>query len=347
MTGPQGEEEQRAVIRWGAFLPVCLVGMALTALSIATSVAWNWQGIWPSVFLEFGATILLGALLYIGQRSFIQVVRRETRTVVQNVGARADALEERIGEQAARIDTLTREVENARAARHAEEDAELAAVTDEMTYPAVSAPLLDAERTGAIANSFRVRASADPAGMRLYFKYLFAMDRAVGGTPFLSLTPWFIDGRQAQRVSWNDGEDVAVVMARLVAELERANIDAGTATFDPELVFRNLRLSLSVAVRSKRGELVRRLRGPLIELVDDRWVFTEAGLESRTDDRFVPADVFPATIARFQDPGTPRFVPPDPPEGVAEDIWEVLMAVAEKTYMGRSGRLSGRKGFVV
>lgn len=280
-------------------------------------------------------------------RGILQVVRRETRVVVQNVGARADALEERLGEQAARIDTLAQEVENVRAARHADEDADLAAITDEMTYRAVSGPLRDAEGSGAISESFRVQASAELAGMRLYFKNLYLMDRAVGGTPFLSLTPWFLDGRSVQSISWNDGEDVSAVMEKIIARLEEANIDASTATFDPELVFRNLRHSLSVAVRSRRGELERRLRGPLIELVGDQWAFTDAGLESRTDDTFVPTDVFPATIARFQDPGTRPFVPPDAPSGVSEETWQVLMEIAERTYLGHGGRLAGRKGFIV
>lgn len=337
---------ERTIIRWRVFVPVCLLGLALTAVSIVTSVAWRWQGIWPSVFLEFGATILLGALLYIGQRSFVQVVRHEARTVVQNVGARADALEERLGEQAARIDTLAQEVENARSARHAGEDADLAAVTDEMTYEAVSGPLRDAERNGAISELFRVQASAELAGIRLRMRNLNRMDRAVGGTPFLSLIPWFLDVRSVQTVAWNDGEDVREVMDEIIVRLEEANVDASRATFDPELVFRNLRHSLSVAVRSRRGELDRRLRGPLIELVEDRWAFTDAGLESRTDDTFVSIDIFPATIAQFQDPGTPPFVPPDAPVGVSKETWGVLMVIAQKTYLGHGGRAVRRKGLV-
>jgi hypothetical protein len=136
-------------------------------------------------------------------------------------------------------------------------------------------------------------------------------------------------------------------MEKVITRLEEANIDASTATFDPELVFRNLRHSLSTAVRSRRGELDRRLRGPLIELIEDRWAFTDAGLESRTDDAFVPTDVFPATIARFQDPGMPPFVPPEAPAGVSKDIWQVLMEIAERSYVGHRGRLGGRRGFVV
>jgi hypothetical protein len=342
VTEPNQQSAERAVIRWGVFLPVCLVGLALTALSIATSVAWNWQGIWPSVFLEFGATILLGALLYIGQRSFIQVIRQQTQAVVQDVGARADALEERLGEQASRIDTLAQEVRNAQAARHTEEDADLAAITNEMTYGAVSAPLRDAERSRAISESFRVEASAELAGMRLYLKNLYMMDRVAGGTPFLSLTPWFLDGRSVQSISWNDGEDVTAVMEKIIARLEAANIDTSTATFDPELVFRNLRHSLSVAIRSRRGELERRLRGPLIELVGDQWAFTDAGLESRIDGTFIPADVFPATTAPSQNPGTQPFVPPNPPAGISEDTWQVLMRIAERTYLSHGRRLAGR-----
>jgi hypothetical protein len=92
---------------------------------------------------------------------------------------------------------------------------------------------------------------------------------------------------------------------------------------------------------------VRRLRGPLIELVGDQWAFTDAGLESRTDDTFVPTDVFPATITRFQDPGTQPFVPLDAPSGVSNDTWRVLMEIAKRTYLGHGGRLAGRKGFAV
>jgi hypothetical protein len=347
VTEPDQRPSERTVIRWVVFLPVCLSGLVLTALSISTNVAWNWQGIWPSVFLDFGATILLGALLYIGQRSFIQVVRQETRAVARNVGARADALEARLGEQAARIDTLAQDVEDARATRHADEDADLAAITDKMTYRAVGGPLLAAERSGAISQTFRVQASAELTGMRLYFKILYSMDRVHGGTQFLSLTPWFIEGPNVQSIPWNDGDDVSAVMDRIIARLEQARVDSSTATFNPELVFRNLHHSLGVAVRSRRGELERRLRGPLLELVGDQWAFTDAGLESRTDDSFVPADAFPATIARFPDLGTPPFVPPEAPPGVSKESWQVLMKIAERTYPTHDSPPVGRKGFAL
>jgi hypothetical protein len=150
-----------------------------------------------------------------------------------------------------------------------------------------------------------------------------------------------------QSVQWNDGEDVSAVMDRVIARLEQASADASTATFNPELVFRNLRQSLSVAVRSRRGELERRLRGPLIELVGDQWALTDAGLESRTDDSFVPADVFPATSARFQDPGMPPFAPPEAPSGVSKETWQELVKIAERTYLTHGGSLAGRRGIVV
>jgi hypothetical protein len=209
-----------------------------------TSVAWNWKDIWPSVFLQFGATILLGALLYVVQRSFIQIVRRETRTVVEQVGARAATLEQQIGEQSARIETLADEVETARRTRHGEEDATLALITDEMTYEAVSEPLQDAERRHAISESFRVRTSTDLGGMRLYFKHLYTMERTGEARPSISLRPWFLDIRNVVNEQWSPGEDVATVISRIVAKLESANLDATTEAFDPRLVFENLRTSL-------------------------------------------------------------------------------------------------------
>ncbi len=340
------DSAERAIVRWRVFLPVCLFGLALTGASVATSVVLSWQGIWPSVFLEFGATILLGSLLYVGQRSFVQVVRLEARTVVQSVSERADVLEQRLGEQTARIDTIAQDVENARAVRHADEDSALAAITNDMTYEAVSGALREAERSRAISQRFRVRASADLRGMRIYLKNLVLMDRVYGGSPVLALTPWFPDARTVQQELWRPGEDVATVMGRIIVRLEEVNVDASKSTFNPELLFENLRSGLGVAVRSRRGEIAR-LRGPLIELTDDRWALTEAGLESRTDDVYVPIDLFPSTLPQFQDPDTPPFAPPDTPEGYSHDAWEVLMDVARKTYLSHGSQPVPRKGFSV
>jgi hypothetical protein len=238
-------------------------------------------------------------------------------------------------------------VEGSRIARHENEDAELAEITDQMTYGSVSRALRNAETSGVISRTFRVRASAELAGMRLVLKNLNLMDRVVDGTPFISLTPWFPDTRGAQTASWNDGEDVVDVMQKIIRQLEAANTDASVATFNPELVFLNLRRSLSVALLSRRSETPSRLRGPLIELFDDHWAFTDAGLESQIDEVFVPANVFPATIARFRNPGTPPFVPPDAPAGVTKETWHLLMQIAGPTYLGHSNRLAGRKGLVV
>lgn len=310
--------------------------MALTGLAIATSVAWKWQGIWPSTFLDFGATILLGTLLYMAQRSLVQVVRREnrrTRTAVENVGVRADALEQRLERQSARIETLADEIEEARTQRYSAQDAGISAVTEEMTFQAVLDALLAAERSRATSHSFRVRASSDLHGMRLYFRALIAMDRATGGTPVISLTTWFVDIRQTIRDSWQIGEDVTTVMNRIAAKLEAANIDSSVATFDPTAVSRNLAASLDLASRSRRGALSSRLRGPLIEMIDDHWALTDAGLESLVDDTFVARDFFPNTAPQFQAPGTPTFSPPVAPPRVPEATWDKLIELARVTYL--------------
>lgn len=340
------EPANQAAVRWPVFLPVCAVGLILTGLSILTSVAWNWQGIWPSVFLEFGATILLSALLYVGQRSFIQVVREEARTAAQNVGARAQVFESRLGEQAARIDTLAQEVESVHASRHAEEDAALAAITEDMTYGAVSDLLSYAERGRVIAEFFRVQASAELTRMHLRFKNVYLVNVARGGLPLLSLTPWFLDGRMLQSIYWDDSKDVSRVMEEIITTLERSNIDASTTTFDPKLAVTNLRNSLTVAFRSRRGQLPRRLRASLIELADNQWAFTEAGLESLTDDTFVSKDVFSAMTSGLRDSERCQPVTPAAPAGVPEHKWQTLMKIAARTYRLEAGGLAGRRPVV-
>lgn len=181
--------------------------------------------------------------------------------------------------------------------------------------------------------------------MRLYFRHLNVMERDGGARPFISLTPWFVEPNDVQRESWNPGEDVAVVMGRLVARLEEANANATVQSFDPGLTFENLRTSLEVALRSRRGDLERRLRGPLIELFDGRWAITDEGIESLTDDTFVSVESFPGTLPQFQDPGTPSFVPPPAPVGVQQATWETLVAVARRTYQFHGSRPVRRKGF--
>ena len=147
-----------------------------------------------------------------------------------------------------------------------------------------------------------------------------------------------------QSEGWFQGEDVTQVIARLDSKIESANLTP-SMVWDPTLMFTNLRDSLDLANRSLRGELARRLRGPLLERLNAEWVLTDEGLESLVSEAFVPITGFPDTIRRFQDPGTPAFVPPQAPQGVDPDLWSQMIEIARVTYMVHGTRSPRRRGF--
>lgn len=331
---------------WRAIVVVCLIGFALTALSVVGADTLHWRNSWPAVLLEYGGNTVLGALIFVLQGSFVRSVQEGAAQVVQRVDDRANQLEARVDEEARRIDDLTARVEGARAARHAEEDAVIDAAVDELTYDALYQALHDLDFGGLISrNVFRIRASRDLDGLRLALKITFLMDRADGrtGSPRISISPWFPVFRDVQPLEWLPGEDAVTVLERVTERLEQARLDASVAAFDPNFFADSLRESFLLARGSTRGE-VAALRGPLIERTDDRWVFTDAGLESRTDDIFVPFDAFPATLKRFQDPGSEPYSPPLVPAGVDPLTWSTLMEAARHTYTGHGGMIQ-RRGF--
>jgi hypothetical protein len=269
---------------------------------------------------------------------------RSSVRIIENAETQTAALEEKIESQARRIDTLADDVANGRTSRHAEEDAALAAITDEMSYDAVSSAIRDADHRGIISTVLRVPASEGLDGMHMVIQNTVLMDRVVGDSPRLSLSPWFADNRDVPGDWWLPGEDVTSVIGRLEQRIESANLDP-PIMFDPTLMFQNLREALTLVYRSLRGESERRLRGPLLERLNDEWALTDEGLESLTTEDWVPIGVFPDTIPRFQDPGTPAFTPPPPPRGVEASVWAQLIEIARVTYMVHGKRSLQRRGF--
>jgi len=228
------------------------------------------------------------------------------------------------------IETLGQDVDRLRGARHSEEAAALAAITEHPTQEIVASGLRLGEARGVLSSAFRARASADLGGMRLSCQLLHMVPRGAPNRPVLFLTPWFPDARRSERAEWLDGEDVATVMDRIVARLELARLDASRAAFDPALFLSKLRNGLEVALGSLRDEP--RMRGRLIEVVNDRWVLTDEGLESRSDAAFISRDTFPtAPGAIDQAPG--GFTAPAAPSDEDGSDWPTLMEIARRTYL--------------
>ena len=260
-------------IHWPIFGPVCVGGLFLVGAALGMSIICDWAGIWVDFFLTFGATILLGAVLYVIQGSFLTTVQKQADRVIENVETQAAALDERIRTQERRIDTLAEEVDRNRAARHAEEDEGLAAITDEMTFEAIDNALRQAVRKRAISTAFQVPASPDLSQMHISMQPLFRAERGGGGDPIISLTPWVVGQPVLGGLLWQPGQDIASLIERLERQIESANLTPAMV-FDPTDLFTNLRASLTLANHSLRGDLARRLRSPLVERINKEWALS-------------------------------------------------------------------------
>jgi hypothetical protein len=315
-------------IYWPVFGPVSALGLLLVGAALGMSIIYDWSGIWIDFFLTFGATILLGAVLYVIQGSFLTTVQEQADRVIENVATQAAALEERIQTQERRIETLSSEVAGDRREREEAADQALAAITDEMTYEAVSSALRKADRSTAISTAFRVPASRDLGAMHVYLNNTVLMDRIAGGSPRISIRPWFPDGRQVQQDEWLPGEDVRAMIARIDEKIGQANL-VPADTWDPTMMFGNLRNSLEMFATPHRGSSPRPLNGALIELLNDDWILTEAGLESLRRDVGISIDDFPGHVARM---AGAEYTPPPAPPGVDRGTWRQLVEVARATY---------------
>jgi hypothetical protein len=73
-------------IHWPIFSPVCISGLFLVGAALGMSIICDWAGIWIDFFLTFGATVLLGAVLYVIQGSFLSTVQEEADRVIETKG---------------------------------------------------------------------------------------------------------------------------------------------------------------------------------------------------------------------------------------------------------------------
>ena len=96
-----------------------------------------------------------------------------------------------------------------------------------------------------------------------------------------------------------------------------------------------------MAIRSRqRREVEGLLQGALIEMVNDEWFITDAGIECPGRGYLLAEDTFfekirkPGLIGMIDDP---RWAPPARPEGVDDVTWQRIVARAEWVFPIRRG----------
>ncbi len=323
-----GTDGQQVSWRW--VVGCLLLGAAGTGAAFIAESVWGWVGTSPAALLEFGSALFIAAVLFFVQRRFLREVRGETRALEQRFDARTSELE-------SRLDRLTESTAEAVGQRHSSQDDALAKLGDDVTFETVTSVLQEAERLNAIDPLlFRVRASPRLDGPRMRFSWL---ERSSSKREFIlklsSPDPRVASALGRDSIIWRPHQPAPAVGDAVVLMLERAGMPHDPETFDWGLTIASLQRSLRVAIAARRGDPgAPRLQGRLIELVNDDWMLTDAGIECPTRSFLLDEARFPTKpkLPRSRGQDTQPTLELDPPPWVAGDFWAQLLRLGQLIF---------------
>jgi hypothetical protein len=203
------------------------------------------------------------------------------------------------------------------------------------SYESVAAALNEAIASGAISEGsrmicpgFRVRIGHPLDGLRLTFEFGYGSESR--GPILRKVATWSPRETDTDFVAeWLPNVSAAVVFD----SLRRAHTEAWLSEeeFDVSFALRNLFQSLEISTQARRGQRPRP-RNRVIEIVGDRWAFTEAGLESLTNDFALSHLRFPKRWYNQDGVDPDKYKRPRTPPSVDKKDWRALMLVAERIY---------------
>lgn len=318
-----------------------LIGVVVAAFGVAANVGLHWTDIWPEVFLTVGATFALGSVLFVLQRSWVTEVTTEVQQAEEQVESAVRVINERAAEieeqlQARRpigldelrglVDTHTATVADGRRSA-------ISVLRDDLSFDNLSAVLGLAEHLNAVAPGFRARAAALRTGPRVLAWLVDEDERGFSIDPFidLSVVPLEPDAGTSEAVQWRAGKSVSEVIARLIEVCQRANLPSTVPAFDSAEAFRRLIESLDTALSVRQGAPGPRLKGGLVEMLEDGWTLTSFGLENRFRSIVIPLSEFVDYYygRGYEDDWTAKkhLKQPAAPEYVPDVDWEYFTSV--------------------
>ena len=327
-------------IRWPLLILVVVIGAVIAGLGITLNVAFGWQDIWPSALLGVGITFALGGVLVVLQRALVERVDEGIQLVGQQVKAvedRTEAIEQEIADrQPISLDDLRAITDSVSESSHRARSEAIASLKADLSFANMAKVLELAASLGAIGQGFRARSSCILDGVRLSATppWTWIPPGANDPIPGILLSVVSVDPEQPvpNPVIWQESQSVAQVVADLIASCRTANMDSTPPAFDPHRGFAGLIDALDLAIRVRQGDGTPRFLGALIEVIDETWSLTTAGLEARFQGIFVPRDQLvwfqrqapgriPAACRQLLSPGVPA-------DWVSEQDWAQVVRIA-------------------
>ncbi|UPG70754.1 hypothetical protein [Gordonia hongkongensis] len=311
----------------------------------------EWQGILASTVAAGGMTVLLAGVLIWIERKIVQRVRvaaAEGATAAVEEGTRD--LRENAAHLAQRLDEIDDQLKQRRDRRESQraeilaelgerpswdvlesvvrEAADLNAVADrEITAPLTEDVDVDAPRITVHLSNF-ARASEPPG---------FGFDDA---EPVFYMT--VSAGNKSAGVMWERDETPSGMLDALAAELTREGMNSTVSIVSASTVFRSLRTALEQAITTRK-DASPWFTGRMIERLDDDWVVTDQGLESRSLHLVLRNPIRYPDLRPTTEPEPPV---PEPPTGVPPDFWKVAVArTYHHAHIRRNRRALGPLGY--
>ncbi len=272
---------------WGWVLGTVGVGGALITFGIVGDLEWGWEPIISGTLTSVGATFLLAFVIFIMERRFTRTVTRRveesTRSIVRE---ETRVLTNRLGD-------LEADLKQRREETRTTQGQYVDALTEDLSYEALSAALQEADRVGAIRNGLTVAGSPTTASTVTTFSWATRhLTRGDGlilddGTvhhlnvrvvlqqrPGEIALPWYDR-------DWEQGEGPVEVAEALDERLRNSGRLTEAKTFDFVFAVRNLQAGLRLALDDQHASPgAERLRGQLREVLQNGWVVTTEGVQN-------------------------------------------------------------------
>lgn len=253
-----------------------------------------------------------------------------------------------------RLDDLEALFDARREGEATAQQAAVSAMEDQVTYETVSQAMDEANHIGAIrGGGLTVRGAENFKVPLVHFRYVRYRQPQRGR----------LQGQVALEVSvkleqrpgelgtphieclWKPSMSVADVEAELRRQITESGYWEEARAFDFALAIRELIRGLNLALTSSNSNTDNpALNGPLLQIVDEEWAITEAGMECPGRGYILAASEFPdqnypaaAGTARRQSVSgadAPPFRPPTPPF-VEDELWEYLIRAGSERFAGR------------
>jgi hypothetical protein len=285
-----------------AFVLVTVLGLVLLCAAVLMEARWGWVGVWPSILVNLGTTLMLAFALLVLERRFTKTAKREAASAAKETREEVSELGRSLG---VRLDDLADRMKELTAT----EDATIAGGLSRLRRQPSHEHITEMFETARALNALdgwlvTVPTSTTLTGPHLCFRWEPGAVRTghnsieYSGPRELRVThDNYFHGRAVRKaidVLWTEDQAADTVGMSVRNAIIASGEWSGDDQFDWPHTVRSLATALELAIQSRRRtKQATHLHGVLSEVLDHNFVMTTAGVESLDGRLIISADEVP------------------------------------------------------